>query len=125
MLLFIPVTGFCKEIKAPEKVVKEFYASIRQQDDASLEKAYAMLAKNHTVLDIDTFKHVVLSFSKDMTVTIVSKKIVSSYAIVTIKCTVPSYVGGALEVLSDVHLILDKDTDSWGIRLDADAESDI
>lgn len=117
-LLFLTVSmSYAQDsTKTPEETVSIFYELIKHQDDESLTQAYAMFNPNYCILDERTFKHIAMSYDKNMVVEIVDATIKKNYAIVRIKCIVPSSFGGGMEVLSEVHMIRDKETGKWEIN---------
>src|SRR4030067_1903285 len=116
-LLFLTVSiSYAQDsLKTPEETVNKFYSLISQQTDDSINQAYTMFNPNYCILDEPTFKHIAMSYDKNMVVEIIDATIKKNYAIVRIKCTVPSSFGGGMEVLSEVHMIKDKKTGKWEI----------
>lgn len=125
ILLLTASISYSQESKSPEATVSSFYKLIKQQDDNSISQAYKLLSKEHTIYDENVFKHIVMSYDKDMIVEIIDVMLKKNYAIVKIKCIVPSSFGGTMEIPSDIHLLRQDKTKAWEIKLNSETSEEL
>lgn len=99
----------------PEEVVKKFYSYVLEGGATTLHEAYKLTSSKHYKLNEEQFKGVVANYSKDMKVNILNSDIKKDMAVVTIEYAIPSAFGGDFVSRSEIHLDLDKATNTWKI----------
>ena len=104
-----------KTSETPEEVVKKFYSYIAEGGSSSISEAYKHISSKHVTLTEDKFKGIVLNYPKDMTVKIISSKVLKDRAVVTIEYKCTSAFGGDVCVKTDINLDLDEKSRSWKI----------
>lgn len=104
-----------KTSETPEEVVKKFYSYIAEGGSSSISEAYKQISSKHVTLTEDKFKGIVLNYPKDMTVKIISSKVLKDRAVVTIEYKCTSAFGGDVCVKTDINLDLDEKSRSWKI----------
>lgn len=104
-----------KTSETPEEVVKKFYSYIAEGGSSSISEAYKHISSKHVTLTEDKFKGIVLNYPKEMTVKIISSKVLKDRAVVTIEYKCTSAFGGDICVKTDINLDLDEISRSWKI----------
>lgn len=99
----------------PEEVVKKFYSYIAEGGNTTLKEAYKLISTKHYKMNEEQFKGITSKYSKDMKVNIISSDIKKDIAVVNIEYSVPSAFGGNFTTKTEIHLDLDKASNTWKI----------